>query len=175
MTPPSPLHGLEVFVADEQETHPVDALRWARLCEDVLREEGVRGEAEVSLLFVDEKSMAELNERFLGKKGPTDVLAFPIDEEPVEGGRSPDSGGSGPGWMPPEPADLPQMIGDIVICPAVAERNAPHHAGNYDDELALLIVHGALHLMGMDHEEDDEAVVMERREQELLDRFYRKR
>lgn len=175
MTPPSPLDGLEVFVANEQDAHPVDTVRWARLCESVLREEGVRGEAEVSLLFVDEGSMAELNSRFLGKTGPTDVLAFPIDEEPVEGGRSPDSGGSGPGWMPAEPADLPQLLGDIVICPSVAKTNAPHHAGTYDDELALLIVHGVLHLMGMDHEEDDEAVLMERREQELLDRFYRQR
>lgn len=174
MTPPSPSHGLEVFVADEQGAHPVDTARWARLCESVLKEEGVRGEAEVSLLFVDEESIAELNERFLGKKGPTDVLSFPIDEEPVEGGRSPDSGGSGPGWVPAEPSDLPQLLGDIVICPAVAHRNAPHHAGTYEDELALLIVHGVLHLMGMDHEEDDEAVVMERREQELLDRFYRR-
>lgn len=174
MTPPSPADGLEVFVADEQEGHPVDTLRWARLCESVLRDEGVRGEAEVSLLFIDEAAMAELNERFMAKSGPTDVLAFPIDEEPVEGGRSPDSGGSGPGWVPPEPADMPTLLGDIVICPAVAARNAPRHAGTYEDELALLIVHGTLHLMGMDHEDDDEAVVMERREQELLDRFYRR-
>ncbi len=50
------------------------------------------------MLFVDEQAMADLNKRFLGKDGPTDVLAFPIDEEPVEGGRSPDSGGTGPGF-----------------------------------------------------------------------------
>ena len=52
------------------------------------------------MLFVDEQAMTDLNKRFLGKDGPTDVLAFPIDDEPIEGGRSPDSGGTGPGLHP---------------------------------------------------------------------------
>ena len=55
----------------------------------------------------------------------------------------------------------------------MAKRNAPQHAGTYEDEMALLVVHGILHLMGMDHEDDDEAAVMEQRERELLDRFHR--
>ena len=96
-----------------------------------------------------------------------------VDDEPIEGGRSPDSGGTGPGYSPSEPGDMPMMLGDVVICPAVAERNAPEHAGTYDDEVALLIVHGILHLLGMDHLEDDEAELMEKREQELLDQFHR--
>jgi hypothetical protein len=74
--------------------------------------------------------------------------------------------------MPSEPEDMPVLLGDIVICPAVAHRNAPEHAGSYDDELALLVVHGLLHLMGMDHAEDDEAEEMEARERELLGRHY---
>jgi probable rRNA maturation factor len=162
---------VEVFAADEQSDHPVDTLRWVHLAEAVLGEEGLSGDAELSVLFVDEPSIAELNSRFLGKEGATDVLAFPIDEEPVESGRSPDSGGTGPG-MPSEPEDLPVLLGDIVICPAVAFRNAPEHAGNYDDEVALLVVHGLLHLMGMDHQEDEEAEEMEARERELLSRHY---
>jgi probable rRNA maturation factor len=125
------------------------------------------------MLFVDETSMADLNQRFTGKSGATDVLAFPIDEEPSEGGRSPDSGGTGPGYLPAEPSDLPLLVGDVVICPAVAARNAPDHAGSFDDEIALLVVHGILHLMGMDHVDDAEATEMERRERELLDRFHR--
>jgi probable rRNA maturation factor len=68
---------------------------------------------------------------------------------------------------------MPMMLGDVVVCPAVADRNAPEHAGTYDDEVALLIVHGILHLLGMDHLEDDEAELMEKREQELLDKFHR--
>jgi probable rRNA maturation factor len=164
---------IEVFVADEQNDHPVDTMRWVRLAQEVLKAEGVRGECELSMLFVDEEVMSGLNKQFHGKDGPTDVLAFPIDEDPVEGGRSPDSGGTGPGYSPSEPGDMPLMLGDVVVCPAVAERNAPEHAGTYDDELALLIVHGILHLLGLDHLEDEEAEVMEKREQDLLDRFHR--
>jgi probable rRNA maturation factor len=164
---------IEVFVADEQTDQPVDTTRWMRLAREVLQAEGVRGEAELSMLFVDEGVMSGLNKQFHGKDGPTDVLAFPIDEDPVEGGRSPDAGGTGPGYSPAEPGDMPMMLGDVVVCPAVAHRNAPDHAGTYDDELALLIVHGILHLLGLDHLEDEEAEVMEKREQDLLDRFYR--
>jgi len=164
---------VEVFAADEQATHPIDTLRWVRLARGVLEAEGVKGEAELSLLFVDERAMSDLNKRFAGKDGPTDVLAFPIDEDPAEGGRSPDSGGSGPGWVPPEASELPTLVGDVVICPSVAVRNAAEHESELDDEVALLVVHGILHLMGMDHVDDEEAQAMERREQELLDRFHR--
>ena len=164
--------GVVVFAADEQSSHQVDTMRWIRLAENVLVDEGVRGEVEVSLLFVDEEAIADLNARFLGKDGPTDVLAFPIDDEPVESGRSPDSGGTGPGFAS-EPDEAPLLLGDVVICPAVAERNAPEHAGNYDDELALLVVHGLLHIIGMDHEDPDEAEAMEARERELLARHHK--
>jgi len=172
------MSGVEVFAADEQTDEPVDKLRLINLAEQVLKAEGVRGDAELSILFIDEQSMADLNKRFTGKDGPTDVLSFPIDEEPVAGGRSPDTGGSGPGDTDPEPSDLPTLLGDIVICPAVAARNVADgihddRASTYDDELALLVVHGILHLMGMDHVDDDEAAAMEKREQELLDRFHR--
>jgi probable rRNA maturation factor len=167
---------IEVFVADEQHDHPVDTMRWVRLAEAVLVEERAEsrlfGDLELSMLFVDERAMADLNKRFRGVDGPTDVLAFPIDEEPVAGGRSPDSGGTGPGFTV-EPGDVPVLLGDVVISPAVAMRNAPDHAGTYDDELALLVVHGVLHLLGMDHDEDEDAEAMERRERELLAKLHR--
>jgi probable rRNA maturation factor len=163
---------IEVFAADEQTDQPVDTMRWVRLAEAVLADEGVPGEAELSMLFVDEAAMADLNKRFLGRDGPTDVLSFPIDDEPIEGGRSPDSGGTGPGDTS-EPTDMPVVLGDVVICPAVAFRNAPEHAGTYEDELALLVVHGVLHLLGLDHEDDDEAEAMEERERVLLSKFHR--
>ena len=165
---------ITVFAADEQTDEPVEPVRWAALAESVLEAEGVKGETEVSVLFVDEVAIAELNKRFLGGDGPTDVLAFPIDEQFVsEGGRSPDSAGPG---LPAEPddRDLPTLLGDVVICPAVAKRNAPTHAGTYDDELALLLVHGLLHLLGMDHADPDETVTMQSRERDLLERFHRK-
>jgi probable rRNA maturation factor len=216
--------GIDVFVADEQTERPVDLHRWARLAEAVLADEGVTGDTELSVLFVDERSMADLNRRFAGDDTPTDVLSFPIDDEPVESGRWPDAGGSGPGWVPPEPRELPRLLGDVVICPEVAWRNsvgedptaaqganapgAPAQRaatsgepdaeraripasreadegetarpptdpdGAFQDELALLVVHGILHLQGMDHEDEEEAGAMRQREQELLERYHRPR
>jgi len=162
----------EVFCADEQDAHPVEVARWARLAEQVLDAEGVGGEVELSVVFVDEATIAGLNGRFAGRDEPTDVLSFPIDDEPPESGRHPDAGGSGPG-EPSEPDELPLLLGDVYVCPAVAARNAPGRAGTYDDEVALLLVHGILHLLGMDHEDAGEAEVMEQRERALLARFHR--
>jgi probable rRNA maturation factor len=163
---------VSVFAADEQSDQSIDTLRWIKLAEAVLAHEGVRGETEVSILYVDQTTITDLNARFLGRSGPTDVLAFPIDEEPVEGGRSPDSGGSGPGFSPGADEAL-TLLGDVVICPAVAHANAPEHAGTFEDELALLLVHGLLHLLGMDHEDPAEAEAMEAREQVLLARYHK--
>ena len=165
---------IEVFAADEQSAEPVDAFRLSELAHAVLGAQGVRGDAELSVLFVDEIAMAELNLRFLSREGPTDVLAFPIDEDELvePGPRSPDSLGPGP-VDEPERSDIPRLLGDVVVCPAVAKRNAPDHAGTYDDEMALLVVHGILHVLGMDHDSAPEAEAMEQREQELLDRFHR--
>jgi probable rRNA maturation factor len=162
---------VDVFAADEQQAHPMDVARWAELARRVLDERGVKGETEVSLLFVDEDAIAALNEQFLGKSGPTDVLSFPIEDEPGPTGRSPDFGGSGPGTSAEQ--GEPSLLGDVVVCPAVAARNAEDHEVAFDDEVALLVVHGLLHLLGMDHGKDDEAERMEALEQQLLDRFHR--
>jgi probable rRNA maturation factor len=96
----------------------------------------------------------------------------------MEGGRSPDSGGSGPGYVPAEPADLPTLLGDVVICPKVAETNVANgvhddRATTFEDEIALLVVHGILHLTGMDHIDEDEAEAMEHRERLLLEQFHK--
>ena len=145
---------LEVSVSDVQAERPVDAARWKRFAVSVLEREGIRANAELGIAFVREDEIAEMNERYLHRQGPTDVLAFPID--------GPDRAvAAGPG--------PPAVLGDVVICPDVAWRNAPEHAGSYDDEVALLIVHGILHLLGMDHDDDETAEVMERRERELLE------
>jgi probable rRNA maturation factor len=149
---------LDVFAADEQADHPVAVDRWADLARAALQAEGIVSETEVSLLFVDEATIASLNTRFLDKEGPTDVLSFPIEDESDRSGRSPDEGGTGPGSIEADTGRL-VLLGDVVICPAVAARNA--------------VDHGVLHLLGMDHEADEEAERMERREQQLLDRWYR--
>ncbi len=163
---------LDVFAADEQSDHPVAVERFCLLARSVLEAEGVTDDVEVSLLFVDEATIASLNERFLETSGPTDVLAFPIEDEGDRSGRSPDEGSTGPASNETD-TDRPVLLGDVVICPTVAARNAVDHGATFDDEVALLVVHGILHLLGMDHVADAEAERMEQREQQLLDRFHR--
>jgi probable rRNA maturation factor len=162
---------IDVFAADEQQVHPMDVARWATLARQVLGARGVKGETEVSLLFVDKDAIAALNEQFLGKSGPTDVLSFPIEDEVGPTGRSPDLGGSGPGTSAEE--GVLMLLGDVVICPEVAAANAVEHEVSLDDEVALLVVHGLLHLLGLDHEDEAEAQRMEAIEQQLLARFHR--
>jgi probable rRNA maturation factor len=161
-----------VFVADEQSSHPVDGTRWQKLAANVLAAEGLRGDAELSLLFVDESAMTELNKRFMGHDGPTDVLAFPLEDDLVGAGRWPDNGPTGPASNRAEVEEAPLLLGDVVVCPAVAATNAPSHAGTYDDEIALLVVHGILHVLGMDHADPEEAATMQAKERSLLERFH---
>ena len=162
---------VEVFGSDEQNAEAVDVGRWVALARDVLIAEGVRGEAELSLLFVDEDAIADLNHRFMDETGPTDVLAFPIDERAISS-RWPDAAASGPDRDDYDVDDLPLLLGDVVVCPAVAARQAPEHDSSYEDELALLVVHGVLHVLGHDHAAPDEAAAMRERERDLLQRFH---
>jgi probable rRNA maturation factor len=162
---------IEVFVADEQSSHPVDGTRWQKLAKNVLAAEGLRGDAELSLLFVDEVAMTELNKRFMGHDGPTDVLAFPLEDDLVGAGRWPDNGPTGPASNRAEVEEAPLLLGDVVVCPTVAAANTPSHAGTYDDEIALLVVHGILHVLGMDHADPEEAATMQAKERSLLERF----
>ncbi len=163
-----------VFVANEQSQRPVDCEAWARLAEQALAAEGVK-EGELSVLFVDAETITSLNERFLGHEGPTDVLSFPIDEvRSVPAAPGPSApGGHRSGDEGDDTSGAPVLLGDVVICPDVAFANAPEHAGTYDDELALLLVHGILHVLGRDHEIEEQAEEMEAREQELLSAFHR--
>ena len=109
-----------------------------------LDEMGVNPLAELSILLVDVAYMTELNHRWMDGDGPTDVLAFPMDEGSVDHG--PGEAGAG------EPA----LLGDIVLCPDVAAKQAAEAGHSTQDELALLTVHGTLHLLGYDHAEPDE-------------------
>ena len=108
-----------------------------------LAETGVSPLAELSILLVDTEYMTDLNHRWLGGEGPTDVLAFPLDEAEVDRG-------------PGEPDHEPTLLGDVVLCPEVAARQAAAAGHSTADELALLTVHGTLHLLGYDHAEPEE-------------------
>lgn len=151
---------MNIVVLDEQDDEPVDADRWRDLAEAVLVSLSVDDRAEMSVMFVDRDAIAVLNGRFMGVDGPTDVLSFPIECD--------SDAGPGAGHGVEADHSMPMLLGDIVICPAVAVLNAPEHAGTTDDEIALLVVHGMLHLLGYDHMEDEEREAMWARERELL-------
>jgi len=140
----------------------LQAERWAGLAGAVLRDEGVRS-GELGLRFVDPGAMAELNSSHLGSPGPTDVLAFPID------------GAAGAVQV----TEQVPLLGDVVVCPAYAAAQAPDHAGaghdgSLGDELALLVVHGVLHVLGYDHQCEADAATMQARERQLLAAHYRR-
>lgn len=135
----------------------------------VLADEGVRGGTELSIFFVNEDEISELNREHMGTLGPTDVLAFPIDGgEVIDVVSGPTGASRGPDRSPPDRGDLPLLLGDVVICPSVALQQAPEHAGNLDDELALLVVHGTLHVLGWDHDTEIATHKMRERERTLL-------
>ena len=147
-----------VVAVDEQDELVVDLDRWSTLAQAALEYEGVPT-GELNLLFVETDSIRELNREHMGKDRPTDVLSFPLDDDDGLPGET--------------------LLGDVVVCPAVAAANAPehdgqgHHRGSVEDEIALLVVHGVLHVLGYDHINDDEAEEMEALEQTVLLAHYR--
>ncbi|MBX5485768.1 MAG: rRNA maturation RNase YbeY [Mycolicibacterium hassiacum] len=112
--------------------------------------------AELSIVLLDTAAMADLHMRWMDLPGPTDVMSFPMDE--LEPGGRPDA---------PEPG--PAMLGDIVLCPEFAADQAAANGHSLGQELALLTVHGVLHLLGYDHAEPDEEREMFALQQQLLE------
>jgi probable rRNA maturation factor len=154
---------VEVFVSNEQDAIAIDEVRWRDLALSVLGAEGVRGHAEMAIMFVEEAAIATLNAEFMDAAGPTDVLAFPIDGDIVVSNAD-DPHRRGPTRPELDLSELPLLLGDVIICPTIAAGNAPEHAGTLDDEIALLVVHGTLHLLGYDHAEPDERGAMRKTE-----------
>ncbi len=141
--------GPSVVSLDEQGYRSVDAARWGGLAQAVLAAEGVEDDAELNLTFIDVAEMTSLNEEHMEGAGPTDVLSFPLDDADstmFEG--------------------QTRLLGDVLICPEVVEGQAP---GRYDDEMALMVVHGVLHILGHDHYEPEETAVMKAAEARHLE------
>ena len=146
---------MNVLIADE--TNDVDGTgELLEMAVMVLEREWVPEDSEVAIVLVDVATMTLLNERHRGKDGPTDVLSFPLeDAEP----------GSPPVRLPGGP---PIHLGDIFVAPSVVRENAATNGVSFEEELALVTVHGLLHLLGWDHEVQEEAELMEAREREYL-------
>jgi probable rRNA maturation factor len=135
---------VSVEVANES-GRPVDEVTLSALATFVLGQMGVNPLAELSVLLVDVDTMEGLHVRWMDEPGPTDVLAFPMDE--IDTSRGPDD--------EEEPVG-PTLLGDVVLCPQVAERQAREAGHSTEDELHLLCTHGVLHLLGYDHTEPEE-------------------
>jgi len=111
--------------------------------------------AELSVLLVDEPAMTELHVRWMGEEGPTDVLAFPMDEL-----RLPQPGSTHADHATPDQDAADVLLGDVVICPQVAAEQANQAGYALQDEIDLLCAHGILHLLGYDHAEPEEHAKM---------------
>ena len=149
---PTPLKRLvkpvNVFVANEQAL-VVDELRLVALASHTLQAEQVDEEAELSVLLVGSDHIMRLNKRFAGDNYATDVLAFPMMENDENS----------------------FLLGDVVICPEVADRNATKIGHSLVTELDTLVVHGTLHLLGYDHQGTQDKAAMDRRQAEVLESF----
>ena len=124
----------------------------------VIDKMNVHPAAELSMVLFDSTSMADLHMRWMDLPGPTDVMSFPMDE--LEPGGRPDT---------PEPG--PAMLGDIVLCPEFAAEQAAAAGHSLGHELALLTIHGVLHLLGYDHAEADEEKEMFALQRQLLEEW----
>ena len=139
---------MDVFVANEQALS-VDETKLGELARHVLTSEGIDDSAELSVLFVTSGHIQRLNHRFAGNDYPTDVLAFPMMED----------------------EETTMLLGDVVICPEVADRQASEYGQTIEQELSALVVHGTLHLLGYDHQNDEEKARMNLRAEEILRTF----
>jgi probable rRNA maturation factor len=137
-------------------TFIVDEPTMRRLAQFVVSSMKVHPDADLSIVYVDEVAMERLHVEWMDEPGPTDVMSFPMDE-------------LRPG-SDEKPTD-PGLLGDVVICPTVAEQQAITAGHPVDSELRLLLTHGILHLLGFDHAEPDDEAAMFALQRQLLDSF----
>ncbi len=135
----------------------VDQTRVLALATYALDYMNIHPDAELAISFTDEATMEKLHIEFMDEPGPTDVLSFPMDE-----------------LRPGTPEDMTPagLLGDIVVCPTVAARQAVTAGHETINEILLLTTHGILHLLGFDHAEPDEEKEMFGLQREILESFY---
>lgn len=142
---------MNVDVLDESGAD-VDVVALTQLCRFVMRRMRLHPATELTLRLVDIATITTLNEQWMDKKGPTDVLSFPMDE--LKPGRGADH--AGPGAHADDEDEPSGYLGDIALCPQVAADQAPAAGHTTADEINLLTVHGILHLLGYDHASPEE-------------------
>lgn len=146
---------MSIEVNNETE-YDVDLQDVSALADSVLKAMYLHPETEVSVVFIDEEAMSALHVEWMDLEGPTDVMSFPMDEPRPGSASAPGENG---------------ILGDIVICPTVAEAQAKAGGHSTHDEILLLTTHGLLHLMGFDHMEPDEKTEMFTLQRRLLEAY----
>lgn len=131
-----------------------------RVLQFAAEKEKVQDDAELSISFVDNNEIQEINRDYRGKDVPTDVISFAL-EESVEGELMIDAGG----------LDIPVMLGDIIISIEKAKEQAEEYKHSYERELGFLAVHGFLHLLGYDHMNEEDEKKMFSRQEDILGEF----
>ena len=147
---------MTIEITNESELE-VDLTRVQSLAEHVREALRLHPLVDVGVIFVDEAPMTDLHVRWMDEPGPTDVLSFPMDE-------------LRPGSE--EMLSAEGVLGDVVICPQVARRQAEVAGHEEINEILMLLTHGMLHLVGFDHAEPEEEKEMFALQKELLDAFY---
>ncbi|WP_369902581.1 rRNA maturation RNase YbeY [Bacillus manliponensis] len=128
------------------------------LIESAAKAEGVEAEAELSITFVDNERIREINREYRGKDQPTDVISFALED-------------MGEGEMEIVGADMPRMLGDLIISIPRTKEQAEEYGHSFERELGFLTVHGFLHLLGYDHMTEEDEQVMFGKQKEILDTF----
>ncbi len=146
---------MNVAVA-QAERFEIDDVAVREFVTSILAKEGVASDASLGVTFVTVEEIADFNERFMGKRGPTDVLSFPIED-------------ARPGEPPTVSSGGPRLeLGDIFICKDVVVEHAEACGVSFLDELFLMVCHGVLHILGWDHQTEVDTEAMETREAEHL-------
>jgi len=136
---------------ENKTNYQIDEARLISLADFSLTKLGIHPDSELGIRIVKEIEMEELHQKWMNLSGATDVMSFPMDEI------KPDSASNGPG-----------IIGDIVLCPEFAAKNGKQST---DLQIELLTVHGVLHLLGFDHEEIEDELVMFKMQEDFLNQW----
>lgn len=150
------------FLDETNELNENDMAQVEELINFAASKEGVEPGSEVSITFVTNDRIQEINREYRDKDRPTDVISFAMEE-------------LGEGEIELVGADMPRVLGDIIISAAKAKEQAEEYGHSFIRELGFLAVHGFLHLLGYDHENAEDEKKMFSRQKDILDEFGLKR
>jgi len=146
---------MEILIKNQQKIAKIYRRRIREIIKNIIQYLKVDEKTEISILFTDDKFIKLLNKKYRGINKSTDVLTFNLEEGDL---------------IFPE-VDKNKLLGDIVVSVETAQRQANNLNHNLEKELAILLIHGLLHLIGYDHEEDRDNKIMQVKENEILDTF----